>query len=72
MKENFDFIRIWAEEFKRNPKKKRKLLDQFVTAQILQAQRQLNKLSPEKLIKLFNIKNEELIEKLFTSINEKR
>lgn len=72
MEKEFDFIRIWAEEFKRNPKKYRKILDKFVTLQILQAQRQLKKLSPEKLIKLFDIKNEEIIKRLFENHSNNR
>lgn len=66
MRKNIDFIQIWAEEFKNNPKKSRKLLDKFVTAQILHAQEQLKKLPPEKLIKLFAIKNEEVIKIIST------
>ena len=61
MKKELDFIQIWAEEFKNNPQKNRKILNQFVTAQILHAQKQLKKLPIEKLIKLFNIKNKEVI-----------
>ena len=51
---------------KNNPKKSRKLLDKFVTAQILYAQKQLKKLPPENLVKLFAIKNKEVIEIIST------
>jgi hypothetical protein len=61
MEKDFDFVTLWAEEFKKDPKKNRKLLEKFVTSQILYAQRQLKKLPPEKLIKIFNIKNKEII-----------
>ncbi|NVM30319.1 MAG: hypothetical protein HWN65_15850 [Candidatus Helarchaeota archaeon] len=70
MRKNLDFIQIWAEEFKKNPQKNRKLLNQFVTAQILYAQKQLKKLPIEKLIKLFNINNEEIIEIISTRKRE--
>lgn len=65
MRKNLDFIQIWAEEFKKNPQKNRKILNQFVTTQILHAQKQLKKLPIGKLIKLFDIKNEEIIDRLF-------
>ncbi len=64
MAKETDFVQIWAEEFKKNPIKNRKLLDKFVTCQILQAQNQLKKLPLEKLVPLFNIKNEEIIKML--------
>ncbi len=64
MAKEIDFIRTWAEEFKKNPKKNRELLDKFITTQILQAQHQLKKLPTEKLIKLFDINNKEIIKML--------
>ena len=67
MQTDKDFLQIWAEEFKKNTKKNRLLLDKFITAQILQAQNQLKKLPIEKLIKIFGIKNEELIQTLKNS-----
>ena len=70
MSQEFDFIQVWAEEFKRNSIKNRKILDKFVTNQILLAQYQLKKLSPEKLIKIFNIKNEKIIQRLQEHYNK--
>jgi hypothetical protein len=72
MNKEFDFIQFWAEEFKRNPIKNRKILDKFVTNQILLAQYQLKKLPPEKLIQIFNIKNETIIQHLQEHYNKSR
>lgn len=72
MSKEFDFIQFWAEEFKRDPIKNRKILDKFVTNQILLAQYQLKKLPPEKLIQIFNIKNEMIIQRLQEHYNKSR
>jgi len=64
LKEEFDFNKYWAKKFKENPKKYRPILNKFINAQILHAQKQLEKLPTEKLIKIFGIKNQELIQKL--------
>lgn len=59
-----DFIHIWAEAFVRDQKKNREILNRFVTAQILSAQERLKNLPLEKLIKLFDVKNQEIIKKI--------
>ena len=64
LEKNLEFNRLWAKKFKENPKKYRPLLNRFINAQILHAQKQLNKLSTEKLIKIFKIKNQVIIEQL--------
>ncbi|MHA1264454.1 MAG: hypothetical protein ACTSRS_04385 [Candidatus Helarchaeota archaeon] len=64
MSDSLEFIQIWAKEFKKNPDKNRKLLIKFVSEQISLAQDRLNKLPIEKLIKLFDIKNQKVIEML--------
>ncbi len=64
LEKDFNFNRFWAKKFKENPEKYRPLLNKFINAQILHAQKQLDKLSAEKLIKIFEIKNEVLIEEL--------
>ncbi len=68
LEQKFDFVELWAKKFKENPEKYRPMLNEFINAQILHAQKQLRKLPTEKLIKLFNIKNTDLIKKL----NEER
>ncbi|MHA1130703.1 MAG: hypothetical protein ACTSQI_12175 [Candidatus Helarchaeota archaeon] len=65
MSEKSDFVRFWAEEFKRNSRKNRKLLKLFANSQILLAQKQLKKLPTEKTIKIFDIRNEEIIKQLY-------
>ena len=65
MKDNFDFIEFWAKEFNKNPKKNRAILNKFINSQISIAQKRLKKLKPEKLIKIFNIKNEKVIEMIY-------
>lgn len=69
MKE-LDFVKIWAEEFKKNPEKNRKILMKFVNSQIFMAQARLKRINPEKLIKIFNIKNEEIIKALYNKFNQ--
>ena len=65
MNQDFDFVVFWANEFKRNPKKNRLVLIKFINSQIKISQKSLEKLEPAKLIKIFNIKNEKLIQKLY-------
>lgn len=65
MKNKFNFIEFWAKEFKKNPKKNRAILNKFINSQISIAQKRLKKLKPEKLIKIFNIKNEKVIEMIY-------
>jgi hypothetical protein len=60
---NFNFVEYWAKKIKENPDKFRPILNRFINAQILHAQRQLRKLPTEKLIELFQIKNLQLIAK---------
>ena len=67
MKEKFDFNKFWAMEFKKNPEKNRKVLNKFIDSQIKMAQKRLNQLDPEKLIHIFNIKNEEVIQRLLNN-----
>lgn len=61
-----DFIEYWAIEFKKNPHKNRRILNEFIDSQILIANDRLNKLNVEQLIEIFNITNKELIKKLKT------
>ncbi|MHA1649101.1 MAG: hypothetical protein ACTSYB_02815 [Candidatus Helarchaeota archaeon] len=56
-----DFIQLWAEYFKKNPESSRKCLNEFIAAQISLAQTRLIKLPIEKLIQLFDIKNQNII-----------
>ncbi|MHA1785440.1 MAG: hypothetical protein ACTSX4_01160 [Candidatus Helarchaeota archaeon] len=67
MKKELNFVQLWAEEFKRNKQKSKCLLDKFLDSQIQQAQLQLKKIGIDKLIKIFNIRNKRLIEKLSVS-----
>lgn len=64
MTKDLDFVHFWANKFKEDPKKYRKTVYKFVDAQIALAQARLNKLPPEKIIKIFQIKNEQLISTL--------
>ena len=64
MKKGMDFIEFWALEFKKDPKKNRKILNEFIDAQISIAQSRLKKLDVNQLIEIFDIKNEEIIKRL--------
>jgi len=70
MKKEMDFVQFWAKKFKQNPEKSRKLLNSFINNQILRAQAQLKKLPPNKLIEIFKITNEKIIESLFAESQE--
>ena len=67
-----DFIEYWALEFKKNPQKNRKLLNEFIDSQILIANNRLNKLNADQLIDIFNITNKELIKKLKTQEQKRK
>ena len=64
MKKEFDFTEYWALEFKKDPKRCRKLLNEFINAQIDLANIRLSKLSVDQLKAIFDIKNEEVLAKL--------
>ena len=64
MKKEFDFTEYWASEFRKDPKKCRELLNEFIDAQIDLANARLSKLSADQLKTIFDIKNEEILAKL--------
>jgi len=64
LEDNFDFVEFWAKEFKKAPERNRKVLNKFINSQISIAQARLKSLEPSKLIKLFNIKNQKIIDKI--------
>ena len=61
MKKKFDFTEYWALEFKKDPKRCRKMLNEFIDAQIDLANARLSKLSVDQLKLLFDIKNREIL-----------
>lgn len=63
MKEK-DPLKIWIEYIKRNPNW-RKEHDKFINSQLIHANKQLKKISKEKIVKIFGIKNKKLIKEIF-------
>lgn len=63
MKQEFDFTKKWVEYIKTNPDWRGEH-NKFLNAQLVHANKQLKKLSKEKLAEIFKIKNKKLLEQL--------
>ena len=64
MSDDFDFVIFWAKEYKKNPEKNRMLLNKFINSQMQICRKALEKLDPNKIIDIFDIRNEKLIKRL--------